>query len=66
MILSVEGELYDEIKRVNTDWIIQFYSDMLEYMKSHMKLGNLLSKENLKEMIFISFYFSLTEIMGRL
>lgn len=45
MILSVEGELYDEIKRVNTDWIIQFYSDMLEYMKSHMKLGNLLSKE---------------------
>lgn len=45
VILSVEGELYDEIKRVNTDWIIQFYSDMLEYMKSHMKLGNLLSKE---------------------
>lgn len=45
VILSVERELSDEIKRVNTDWIIQFYSDMLEYMKSHMKLGNLLSKE---------------------
>lgn len=58
VILSVVGELSDEIKKVSTDWIVQFYSDMLEYMKSHMKFGNLLSKEkSQRDDIYKLFFF---------
>lgn len=44
VISSVVKELSDEIKRVNTDWIIQFYSDASAFLKSHMKFGGLLSE----------------------
>lgn len=48
VIMSVVKELTDEIEKVETDWILQFYSDTVDYMKSNMKFDNLLPKEKAK------------------
>lgn len=45
VILSAVDELSNEIKKVNTEWILRFYGDTSEYMKSRMKFDILLPED---------------------
>lgn len=44
IIMSVIKELQREIENTDCDWIVQFYIDTCEYIKSHYKIGNGLSE----------------------
>lgn len=48
LIMAVVEELSQLIKGVNTDWILQFYSDTARYMKEQIKFSSLLPEDEIQ------------------
>ena len=45
IINTVCDELTAEIENISTEWIVSYYSETIEYLKSHMSFGNRISSE---------------------